>query len=130
MNAFSEDDKKVQTLNFDPSTKCPKTTKSTKDGSTLAVVLPEKVEICPNDDNDQGKGRARLPDTRERTVGEAREFVRKHWGEKMARDEFPHSSENDEVVNIDQIADMFFRDSRDINFEVEELEFNEKMRRQ
>ena len=63
MNAFSEDDKKVQTLNFDPSTKCPKTTKPTKDGSTLAVVLPEKVEIRPNDDNDQGKGRARLPDT-------------------------------------------------------------------
>ena len=81
----------------------PKTTKPTKDGSTLAVALPEKVEIRPNSTNGQGEGRARLSDTREKTVGEAREFVRKHWGEKMARDEFPHSSEDDEVVNIDWI---------------------------
>ena len=125
IEALVEGDQEIQALNFALWTKSPKTTESMQHNFKLPAALKEKIQSCYNDHANQGKGSARLPGTHEKTVGEARDFIRKHWVNKMARDEFPYSSEDDEIANINWIDDMFFCDSRNSSSDIEEIEFNE-----
>ena len=126
IEALIEHDKEIQDLNFESWTQGPNLTKSANESFKLPQGLKDRIESGNSDNNHKGRGTARLPNPRESTIREARDFVRQHWGEAIAREEFPHSSEDDEVVDVEWFDDMIYLDSRDSSSETIDLEFNDE----
>ena len=77
------------------------------------------------DVSNEGKRNTKVPHTCETTVGQARDFMSKHWGPTAAKEEFPYSSDDDEVVSVDWLDEMYFKDARDGSSDGIDLEFKD-----